>query len=383
MPFKGVFRLAETVSAASFANPDSAHKLEKRLVDRKRKDRIPSSKSREASKDGSLNIQAPAEANPSTTGSSALRFKIVKPLNKIRAAAALERKGSSGSLKERAIWGKVGSRGGSSRSSPRPSSKVDSPQSLGGSPLVNRVRFVDAVIDDLEDKKTSKFEGKRGKAQHPSARRKGAPKDTPDGDVEMAALDRRFADLLGSYLIENDLEPPSDLYDSVDQLNQQDVSSSEDVDSEDEYVYDIYFREKETMWGSGPAGAADAGLRPAEVAGHEDLSSTALEAGPIVAAEPMATLVGFTEEDEIISEMENATKKMAQEIPNDSSDEFDEGEDEDSNDEGFYRNDYPEDEDAEDDEEIEQAGWGWSGPRKRKEGSDSDEDASEEDSEGY
>jgi len=203
-------------------------------------------------------------------------------------------------------------------------------------------------------------------------------------DSEMELLDKRFADLLGNYLEENNMQPPADLYKSTAKKDQYESPDCESEDSEDEYVYDIYFREKESMWGSGPAGPSDAGLRPAEVAGHEIISTlSGPEAGKAVAAEqqypvePMATLVGFSDEDDLINEMENASRLMAQEVPNDSSDEFDEGEDEDSNDEGFYRNDYPEDE-GEEEEEFNQAGWGWSGPRRRGQRASSDDEDEED-----
>lgn len=197
------------------------------------------------------------------------------------------------------------------------------------------------------------------------------------GDAEMESLDKRFADLLGSYLKENDLEPPKDLYESSVVTDARKEAESSGEESEEDYVYDIYFREKETMWGSGPAGASEAGLRPAKVAGHEALlPAFEVPAEAQYTVEPMATLVGFSDEDDFIAGMENASILMGQETTGVSDDEFDEGEDEDSNDEGFYRNDYPEDEGF-DDDEMNQAGWGWSGPRRmgqRHSSDDKDDD---------
>ena len=61
----------------------------------------------------------------------------------------------------------------------------------------------------------------------------------------------------------------------------------------------------------------------------------------------------------------------------DSDDPYEEGEDEDSNDEGFYRNDYPE-QDADEDDDTEWGG-GWSGPRRHGvHGSDDESDEGNE-----
>lgn len=244
------------------------------------------------------------------------------------------------------------------------------------SPFSGRMRFIDAVMERTKSDSKQKKAIKSQKEKAPSA---------TSHDTEMALLDRRFADLLGNYLKENDMEPPKDLYDSSvvtsHQPNQQ--SDNEDSDDDDDYVYDIYFREKETMWGFGPAGASDAGLRPSEVAGNEkDSVGLPLSSSDVgqrdatektFAMEPMATLVGFSDEDTLIAEMENANSLMAQEVPGDSDDDFDEGEDEDSNDEGFYRNDYPEDE-GQDDDEFNQAGWG---PARGSDSEDEEDDSAD------
>lgn len=227
----------------------------------------------------------------------------------------------------------------------------------------------------------------------------------------------------------NDLEPPRDLYDASaahpgnTQKEEDGSSSSSEEDSDSEYVYDIYYREREppASWGSGgAAGASDVGLRPAQVQGHStlDAASVGPRAPPEVVGSsdplsrstsaqwgpnhnlPMATLFGLTSADiRLLEEADqgngeagddpaglasilvpDAGDGSAVNKPGDSDDDFDEGEDEDSNDEGFYRNDYPDrevgddEEEAEDYEDDEVDPWGWAGPRRQRRESVSSEE---------
>jgi hypothetical protein len=385
----GVFRLAETVSIASFADEKATKQLEERISQRKNLHaptsapplKSPSPLLSQAGQLGSPDTKPPAEP-------SALRFKVLKPFSKNQSRqsliSALKSKDSSSSLRSWASKAKHGVNASKSSVSSlrRNSDALSKPRKNTTS---SRLRFIDAVMDRpgkaRGDSKQKADNNASPAKEHFTSREKES-----EGDME--ALDRRFANLLGSYLEENDLQPPSDLYESSTTKEEAVSLQSDSEDSEDEYVYDIYFREKETMWGFGPTGASDVGLKPAEVAGREEeamtSSSALLRAGEDKTAEaqyvmePMATLIGFGDEDDMINEMENASKLMSQEVPNDSDDEFDEGEDEDSNDEGFYRNDYPEDE-GEEDDEYNQAGWGWSGPRRRgQQRTSSDEDGDED-----
>jgi hypothetical protein len=365
----GIFRLADTVSASSFASEASTRKLEQRITELKKTPAsiLVSEESTEGEKkrDATSDSKQPAKDAPEST----LRFKIIKPggiKSKQAALGSLKNKDSSSSLRSRAVHAKYNRNAGKgSISSLRRSS--DASISSRKTTSSSRIRFIDAVME----------RSRSGVKQKDDVVKAKVPTST---DAEMDSLDRRFADLLGNYLKENDLEPPEDLYDSSVVTDARREAESSGEDSEGDYVYDIYFREKETMWGSGPAGASDAGLRPAQVAGHEVLGPAfEVPAEAQYTNEPMATLVGFSDEDDLIAEMENASMLMGQENLGDSDDEFDEGEDEDSNDEGFYRNDYPEDEGVEEDE-VNQAGWGWSGPRRRGQRHSSDEEEDDNDS---
>ena len=159
-------------------------------------------------------------------------------------------------------------------------------------------------------------------------------------------------------------------------------------------MYDIYYREKAPSFTSNlAASAAQIGMQPSEVAGHErqssynNLSSSTLslnaQTGAIVAPEVMATLVGLSERDYFGDEdedtIEEGSRLISEELL-DSDDPYEEGEDEDSNDEDFYRNDYPEQE-AEEEEDMEALGWGWSGPRRHRQSDSDDDDESEEEEE--
>ena len=387
---RGVFRLAETVSLSSFTDVKATRKLEQRISALKSAPHstspvLPQGQRQWGSEEGPEKDKGKADA----LDSSELRFKIIQPsslaLNKRTLLSALKKKSSAGSLRSRASLAKHG-RNITSKSSVSSLRKTsDSPGTPRKSAYPSKLRFIDAVMERSE--KSTQGGMHRGKERSTGAQDKPASKSS---EMEMDSLDRRFADLLGNYLKENDMEAPKDLYEATAAKDVEDDKSLSSQDSDDEYVYDIYFREKEAMWGSGPTGASDAGLRPAEVAGREG-DSLSVAGQPVAAetqmiVEPMATLVGFTDEDDLIAEMENASRLMAQEVPGDSDDEFDEGEDEDSNDEGFYRNDYPEDE-GEQEDDVDQAGWGWSGPRRRgqrasgsssSEGDDDDDDDDDE-----
>ncbi|SPO39320.1 uncharacterized protein PSFLO_04801 [Pseudozyma flocculosa] len=184
----------------------------------------------------------------------------------------------------------------------------------------------------------------------------------------MDALDSRFAELLGNYLEASNLEPPADLGAALtggrkrdhDSDSYSDSASNDDDDSDDDYVYDIYYRDMIPSR-TGPAGAAESGLQPAAVPGHERLLATRsslpesmalprVQGGAVVPAEMappatahfpgldvagaetvMAQLEGFEDTDDELDAGDDAEGYES----------YDEGEDEDSNDEDFYRNDYP------------------------------------------
>ncbi|CBQ71854.1 conserved hypothetical protein [Sporisorium reilianum SRZ2] len=202
----------------------------------------------------------------------------------------------------------------------------------------------------------------------------------PKQDEEMAGLDAKFAEMLGDYLRSNNIEPSQDLdeisrgasqarqAEPADASTPDEAHNDEDED-EDDYVYDVYYRDM-LPTKAGPSGSAETGLQPAQVAGREKGASAAYTAVPDSMALPrvlggevvppaaaaltpnwfpgldfagpnavIASLEGFEDSD---AEMEQAQ--------DDGFESFDEGEDEDSNDEGFYRNDYPEQELPEADE---------------------------------
>lgn len=378
------------MSASSFANEAATRKLEERITELKKAAPISAASSLFIPEKSTLasaskaTIESSTNVAPKASTEESLRFKIVKPQglkekSKKALLGSLSHKSCSNSLRSRASHQQKKFSQNISKGSVsllRNSSEISNVSRKSPLSRSSRIRFIDAVMERTRSdnsRQSNAFES-RNKVKVPLE---------ASHDTEMALLDRRFADLLGNYLKENDMEPPTDLYDSsVVSTHQPDQQSDSEDGSDEDYVYDIYFREKETMWGFGPAGASDAGLRPSQVAGHEKdrvglpLSSSSekgrndiTEKDPF-AMEPMATLVGFSDEDTLIAEMENANALMAQEVPGDSDDDFDEGEDEDSNDEGFYRNDYPEDE-GQDDDEMNQAGWGRGG------GSDSEDEENE------
>ncbi|CCF53544.1 hypothetical protein NDA11_000289 [Ustilago hordei] len=208
----------------------------------------------------------------------------------------------------------------------------------------------------------------------------GQQEQLEEQDAEMAGLDAKFAEMLGDYLRSNNIEPCQDLHkitkgasDAAAHTRVQTEAggAEEDADKGDDedYVYDVYYRDMMPTK-AGPQGSAETGLEPAQVAGREKGASSGYTAVPDSMALPrvlggevvppesaalaptwfpgldfaeanavVAHLEGFEDSDE---ELEQAELKDFES--------FDEGEDEDSNDEGFYRNDYPEQELPEGDE---------------------------------
>ncbi|KAJ1028668.1 hypothetical protein NDA16_001834 [Ustilago loliicola] len=191
-------------------------------------------------------------------------------------------------------------------------------------------------------------------------------------DVEMAGLDAKFAEMLGDYLRSNNIEPSEDLHEIAQGASDAAANTQAQVDAgkveeedddEEDYVYDVYYRDM-LPTKAGPQGSAETGLQPAQVAGREKGASSAYTAVPDSMALPrvlggevvppesaalaptwfpgldfagpnavIAHLEGFEDSDD---ELEQAEEEGFES--------YDEGEDEDSNDEGFYRNDYPEQE---------------------------------------
>lgn len=112
-------------------------------------------------------------------------------------------------------------------------------------------------------------------------------------------------------------------------------SDNEDDDSE-EYVYDVYYRSQPTV--SIPSDLSPAAASHFPDAGfHDDINAR------------IGELTGLNSEDEamLMDPEYRASTLTAQSGVLDSDDEEGDEEDQDSNEEDFYRNDYPEDEDAE------------------------------------
>ena len=193
---------------------------------------------------------------------------------------------------------------------------------------------------------------------------------------------------------------PEDL---IEQEPQPSVTIVEESDEEDDYVYDIYYREIPTAMPSrGVAhGAAEVGLRPSQIIGAgakgDVFDDEVMGAEPEIKGFPVASslaslqpslgiqgvqtiaslnVANLSQADwdelllpthsvptsfdadgnpvafgEILDDEEELVddEKLGRK-PGYSDDSWDEGEDEDSNDETFYRNDYPEQELSEDDE---------------------------------
>lgn len=380
---RGVFRLAETVSLSSFDNLEQTKQLENRIAQRKKPSTGTEKEKLEGKDDSQKNGNKDETATPKTPKSSTsspnpaqLRFKVVHSSSSKTSRRSLfdtlkaNNSSSSLRLKKRQL---------------KTSARADRPPEILSSrptPYSRRPRYIDAVVE--------------GSPLGRGSNGKGVRKQQTQLDSEMDSLDRRFAGLLGDYLKGQDLEPPKDILDAAtDAEFQQPKDSEEGSSDEDDYVYDIYYREKETPFTSNlAASAAHIGLQPSEVAGHERQSSynnmssstasLSSQAGPVVAPEAMATLVGLTERDFFGDEdedtIEQGSRLISEELL-DSDDPYEEGEDEDSNDEDFYRNDYPEQE-AEEEEDMEASGWGWAGPRRHR-NSDSDDESEEEEEEDF
>ncbi|KAN0063209.1 hypothetical protein ACQY0O_004373 [Thecaphora frezii] len=411
-PSRGVFRLAETVSIDSFSDPAAARLLHDRITALSRSKRgeqnpqtlpiarlptahtpssVPSRSQRSSASPAppsgiatdplhrSLESlhgprdAASASAPPSATVpdgadrdrersikqkssvASSLRFKVVRkePLGQLRHS------GSTGSLRRKLkSAGVTGRPWQEARRPPQIRSKKEKDaEAVFG-------RIIDAVSQSNESRSRS---GNKGKSK-----RKDAPQRA---DPEMEALDSRFAEMLGNYLKTRNLEPPADLEEfstgrkrAHGPDSDSDPSEGDKEDSDDDYVYDIYYRDMLPSR-TGPAGAAESGLEPAAVPGHERTFATRssipesmamprVQGGAVVPPEvapaaahfpgldiasaetAMAQLEGFEDTDD---ELEAGDDGEGYES-------YDEGEDEDSNDEDFYRNDYPEEELPDDDD---------------------------------
>ena len=425
---RGVFRLAETVSLQSFSDPIAARKLHQRISALSRGSTAgPSTKplhpsklaqsvsspslsqtalgsqlsvasSTDDDKDAALqtsrahrslggsvsSLNASVEASPSATPAQRLialaseqidrdkdrrsrsstpvgiRFKVIS--KEQSAGKGLRRTGSSASLRK-------------TRSSTGPSRPWHTP---AGPPVIRskKEKEAEAIFGRIIDAETE--------SSNPSRRstdvRAATSKQTQPAvqDEEMAGLDAKFAEMLGDYLRSNNIEPSQDL----DQIAQGasnaaaqepdtnvDADELDATDDEDDYVYDVYYRDM-LPTKAGPQGSAETGLQPAQVPGREKGASAAYTAVPDSMALPrvlggevvppeaaaltptwfpgldfagpnavVASLEGFEDSDDELEQAEDEGFES-----------YDEGEDEDSNDEGFYRNDYPEQELPEADE---------------------------------
>ncbi|CEH18099.1 hypothetical protein CBOM_04524 [Ceraceosorus bombacis] len=431
------FRLAETVDLRHFSDPALAKDLSRRLANFS--PRASSPTQRQSSVDASGSASSSASPAPRAAASistkstskpaagSPLRFQVIR--NEAEAvrrgskrahAEAISPDQSPSLSKTTAQKGRnnllqndadmpvedVASSAQASNSVPRSSSRQSvrsRTRGPGQLTALRRMRIIDAIaIDSQSSSLTRKQRREKRRAKQASGlhaprqlqgeSRSGTVQKTrerADVDAEMDALDRKFAGLLGDYLKETHLEPPSDLESSISRLthsegvqsmpNEKSVQSNSasdaedsqsDIDSdEDDYVYDVYYRESASMSGSerwadlsnAGDGNSRAGLSPAPVAGH------ASSPAPIVTGQPaqpemqhlfkqsdksqVATLEGLRAEDlmEWPDDEEEYDLIDVKTGGPDSADEWDEGEDEDSNDEGFYRNDYPDrDVDSED-----------------------------------
>ncbi|PWN52690.1 hypothetical protein IE53DRAFT_409221 [Violaceomyces palustris] len=317
----------------------------------------------------------PGLASPIST-----RFRVVQKsggeINRLRhsgSTGSLRRKlrSHAGSAKNRSSLGSVGSRLGPPEIK---SAKQKSAEAVFG-------KIIDAVAESSDRRKIdpSKVLSRRRKrgADQTSDVRKGTEAD---------GVDARFAEMLGEYLKLSNLPPPSDLDDIVSgkkkmekregmpaAATKEPISSSsseghseDDEDSEDEYVYDVYYRDMlPSRTGPAGVGASDSGLQPAAVAGHggKGLSSSMtlpqVQGGASVPAElppvdpySLSTTLGIPGVVAQLSGLQESDDEDALEADDDGAESYDEGEDEDSNDEGFYRNDYPEQELPDDEDEI-------------------------------
>lgn len=288
-----------------------------------------------------------------------IRFKVISRDHV--GGKGLRRSGSSASLRKM-------------RTSVEPTRPWHTP---AGPPVIRskKEKEAEAIFGRIIDAETESSSRLSRSAKEAAAEKQRAPE--PE-DTEMAGLDAKFAEMLGDYLRSNNIEPSKD----IDQIAQgvstagssgqwdsavkpiADAADADEDDDEDDYVYDVYYRDMQPTK-AGPQGSAETGLQPAQVAGRgKGSSATAVPdsmalprvlGGEVVPPESaalwspgldiagpnavIASLEGFEDSDD---ELEQAH--------DDGFESFDEGEDEDSNDEGFYRNDYPEQELPEGDE---------------------------------
>lgn len=420
---RGVFRLAETVSLESFSDPIAARKLHQRISALSRGGNTlagPSTRPLQPSKlsqsvsspnisqtaqslqrqeaastddmqDSTLlqpsrahrslgnsvsSLNASAEASPSATPAQrikalaseqidrdkdrrsrsstpvGMRFKVISKDS--AGGKGLRRTGSSASLRKM-------------RSSTGPTRPWHSP---ARPPEIRsgKEKEAEAIFGRIIDAETESASPSR----LPPSRQAKPMQKPQEQDVEMAGLDAKFAEMLGDYLRSNNIEPSEDLHEiaqgasdaAAHTQHEADAGNVEDEDDdEDDYVYDVYYRDM-LPTKAGPQGSAETGLQPAQVAGREKGASAGYTAVPDSMALPrvlggqvvppesaaltptwfpgldfagpnavVAHLEGFEDSDD---ELEQAEEEGFES--------FDEGEDEDSNDEGFYRNDYPEQE---------------------------------------
>ncbi|EST07606.1 Transcription factor Iwr1 [Kalmanozyma brasiliensis GHG001] len=288
-----------------------------------------------------------------------IRFKVIAKEH--AGGKGLRRSGSSASLRKM-------------RSTAEPNRPWHTP---AGPPVIRskKEKEAEAIFGRIIDAETESSNAAQASSSRAKAEKQKAPTQE---DHEMAGLDAKFAEMLGDYLRSNNIEPSQDI-DQIAQgasaagVSEEDVVAghedqvAEEDDDEDDYVYDVYYRDM-LPTKAGPQGSAETGLEPAQVAGRGKGSSAAavpdsmalprVLGGEVVPPESathtpnwfpgldvagpnavVASLEGFEDSND---ELEQADEEGFES--------FDEGEDEDSNDEGFYRNDYPEQELPEADE---------------------------------
>lgn len=416
---RGVFRLAETVSLGSFSDPVAARKLHQRISALSRGSPAgPSTKPLQPSElaqslsSPSLQGLRPLEASTkdhdqarahrslgnsvSSLSASTEALSSATPASRIKALASdqidrdKDRRSRSGTpvgirfkvISKEHAGGKGLRRSGSSaslrkmRTAAEPRDPWHTP---AGPPVIRskKEKEAEAIFGRIIDAETESSNALQTSSSRVKAEKQRAP--PPPEDQEMAGLDAKFAEMLGDYLRSNNIEPSQDI-DQIAQGASTAGSSEEDTvtgkenqiaeqddDDEDDYVYDVYYRDMMPSK-AGPQGSAETGLQPAQVAGRGKGSSAAavpdsmalprVLGGEVVPPESaaltpnwfpgldvaglnavVASLEGFEDSDD---ELEQADEEGFES--------FDEGEDEDSNDEGFYRNDYPEQELPEADE---------------------------------
>ncbi|TKY86795.1 hypothetical protein EX895_004436 [Sporisorium graminicola] len=421
---RGVFRLAETVSLQSFSDPDAARKLHERISALSRgiaagpstKPLNPSKLSQSVSSPslsqttfGLRPLEAPSKpvdshAAPSTSrvhrslASSASSLNAsnetspaATPTSRLKALASEQidrdkdrrsRSSTPVGIRFKVISrdhaaGKGLRRTGSSASLRKMRSDIASSRpwhTPAGPPVIRsrKEKEAEAIFGRIIDAETEPDRSLQRSAAATAA--SGKQTQAVQQSEEMAGLDAKFAEMLGDYLRSNNIEPSQDLDEisrGASQSHQAELGADADantpdevdIDDEDDYVYDVYYRDM-LPTKAGPSGSAETGLQPAQVAGREKGASSAYTAVPDSMALPrvlggevvppeaaaltpnwfpgldfagpnavIASLEGFEDSDNELEQPEE-----------DGFESFDEGEDEDSNDEGFYRNDYPEQE---------------------------------------